>query len=135
MLLYRIDALSGRNTLSRFAAEEFIRNHPNFKITDTLEVEVMTLERLVDDHCDGVFPDLLSIDAEGLDYTILESTNFQTDLPRVLCIECTSSAGHVGQDIIDLARSKTFVPYVRMGENMIFLSPQAADRISSLSSP
>jgi FkbM family methyltransferase len=130
MTLYRIDAFSGRNTFSRAAADEFVKTHPQFAIVDTIEVKLVTIESLVDKYCEGSFPDLLSIDTEGLDYAILESASFANGRPRVLCVEGTSAAGTVDHEISELAQYKGFVPYVRMGENLIFLDEDTADCIS-----
>jgi FkbM family methyltransferase len=121
MTFYRIDALSGRNTFSREAALHFIDDHPQFKISDELQIPVLTLNQLIDQYCNGQFPHLLSLDAEGLDYAILESTSFATSAPVVICVETYSAAGRRSDDIFRLLELRAFVPYVRMGENALFL--------------
>jgi FkbM family methyltransferase len=130
MTFYRIDALSGRNTFSREAALRFVGDHPQFNISDELQIPVVTLNQLVDQYCEGQFPHLLSLDAEGLDYAILESTSFATSSPAVICVETYSAAGQRSGDIIRLLELRTFVPYVRMGENVLFLRRELGERLT-----
>lgn len=111
---YRIDTLSGRNTFSKTTAEEFVRKHPQFKINDVIQVEVATLNDIVQKYCDGKFPDLLSIDAEGMDFEILESADFSRSRPKVICAEIVTGADVVSTaSISQLLKSRGFVPYAR----------------------
>lgn len=90
MNFYRIDDFSGRNTFDREVAEAFIRANPAFKISDTVPVRVRTINEIVASECNGKWPDLLSLDAEGLDLSILASANFGDSGPLIIIVEAIS---------------------------------------------
>jgi FkbM family methyltransferase len=56
-------------------------------IEKELEVEVVRLESIIEEHLSGNFPDFMTIDVEGGDYGILESINFGKYRPKVICVE------------------------------------------------
>jgi FkbM family methyltransferase len=132
MTFYRIDDFSGRNTFSKEAAENFIARSPGFKISDTLTVDVVTLDQLINTFCNGRCPDLLSIDAEGLDYEILRSYSFATR-PAILCVETYSAAGEHEDDICELLKTKGFVRIIQMGVNGVFVDEQSCERANRTS--
>lgn len=129
LTFYCIDATSGRNSFSREAAERFVAEHPEFSITAEIEVAVTTLDRLVAEHCGGRYPDLLSLDAEGLDEEILAAADFATTRPRLICVEVDSAAGQRQSVIVNLLRDKGFMPQVAMGANVIFAAGEDAARL------
>lgn len=96
MDFYMIDERSGRNTFDKGVAEAFVKAHPNFSIKKVIPVEVMTINQIIGQHCNGVFPDLLSIDVEGLDAAILKSADFSKSKPKVICVEIENAAGNAG---------------------------------------
>ncbi|WP_315703694.1 MULTISPECIES: FkbM family methyltransferase [unclassified Bradyrhizobium] len=128
MTFYRIDAQSGRNTFSRQAAEEFVASDSRFRITDQILVKVMTLDQIVDAYCNGRCPDLLSLDAEGLDHDILHAASFVTR-PRVICVETYSSAGRDEDRISGLLDARGFRKIIQMGENGIFIDQQLSSGV------
>jgi FkbM family methyltransferase len=87
MDFYIFDDHSGRNTFDQAVAEAFVQEHPQFPILRRVSVEVTTINALVDQYCSGVFPDLLTIDAEGFDARILRSIVFGRSRPSVICAE------------------------------------------------
>ena len=42
---------------------------------------------VIENHCGGVFPDFLSLDAEGVDEIILTDLHNLNSLPKVICVE------------------------------------------------
>ncbi|MDE1925193.1 MAG: FkbM family methyltransferase [Patescibacteria group bacterium] len=77
------------STFSKTEAERLVREY-GFTITQTLPIEVKTVAEVIRDYAGGVFPDLLSIDIEGLDETILRSMDFTASRPKVICVETIS---------------------------------------------
>lgn len=126
---YRIDSRSGVNSFSKDAAESFVRNHPSFTIQDVLDIEVVTLNDVVDRHAGGVFPDFMTIDIEGLDFDVLRTTDFSKSRPTLVCVEAVSAAGSVADAMGRMMREKGFRPYVRTTGNLFFISPDAHDKI------
>jgi FkbM family methyltransferase len=89
---YRIDSLSGRNTFNKEVADAFVREHPNFKVSDIIQVDVLPLDEIVRKHANGVYPDFLTIDIEGLDYEVLSAADFSHTKPKAICVEAVSGA-------------------------------------------
>lgn len=52
-----------------------------------IEIEVRTLNSVLDEHAAEKVIDFLKIDVEGLEFCIIQSTDFRKHRPRVLCIE------------------------------------------------
>lgn len=128
---YRIDDWSGRNTFSKTTAEEFVGKHPQFKISDVIQIEVVTLNDIVQKYCEGKFPDLLSIDAEGMDFEILESADFSQTKPKIICAEIVTGADVISTaNISQLLKTRGFVPYVRTWGNAIFVNAEVSERLS-----
>lgn len=130
MKFYRIDRFSGRNTFSKEAAESFVRDYPQFKITDVLDIEVVTLNELVDKYSGGIFPQFMTIDIEGLDYEVLRATDFSRSSPILVCVEAVSALGSASTRMADLMRTKGFVPYVRTTGNLFFISKEAHTKLA-----
>jgi FkbM family methyltransferase len=124
MIFYRFGATSGRNTFSRDVAEQFIRQNAGAQISDTIPVRVMTLDQIIQTHCGGVCPDLLSLDVEGLDYDILASASFATR-PRILCVETISAAGDDEARLDALLRTKGFRRVIQMFANGVYVDADA----------
>lgn len=74
------------NTFSKVEAEKYCIESGH-KIERVQKVHVETLECVINTHCKGLFPDLLSLDAEGIDKLILESINYGSNYPKVIVVE------------------------------------------------
>lgn len=117
---YMIDQRSGRNTFDKATAELFVKENPKFQIREVIQVPVMTLNQLVDEHCPAGFPDLLSIDAEGLDTEILAAADFRQSKPKVICFELYRKP-EVQHSLRKHLWGWGYVEVVRMGSNLIFI--------------
>jgi FkbM family methyltransferase len=73
VMLNRISKDSGLNSLRP------IRGH---RVIDRVAVPTCTADEIVDKHAGGCWPDLLSIDAEGMDVEILSSINYARGGPK-----------------------------------------------------
>jgi FkbM family methyltransferase len=74
------------NTFSKEEAERMERE-TNYRIVDRKEIKVDTIQHVVDQYNNGKFPDLLSLDVEGLDEKILRSIDFAKYRPAAICVE------------------------------------------------
>lgn len=121
MGLLMFSSTSGRNTLcvdeaNRFTAES------GMQVKEVKNVKTATINQIVETYCGGKFPDLLTLDLEGLDHAVLESADFEKyGYPKVICVESRPGHPEIGQ----LLLSKGFFRYVRMGENLIFVEREA----------
>lgn len=78
------------STLSTFSKEEsenYVRM--GYKILDQPLITVDTVPHIVAAYNGGKFPEILSIDIEGLDYVILEGLDLSANYPKIICAETT----------------------------------------------
>lgn len=74
------------NTFSEQEAKK--KDRPPYHIVDTIQITVVTLKKILDDHLpSGMQIDFMTIDAEGLDHEIIISNDWSLYRPRVLLVE------------------------------------------------
>jgi FkbM family methyltransferase len=102
---------SALNTFSEKVTEA--RKSAGIKVTNVMQIPMLTLSEIIDRYANGKWPDFLSIDIEGLDYEVLDSCDFSRDYPLVICAEI---AGGRAVEILD---KKGFVTLHRTSGNTI----------------
>ena len=114
-------------TLNTFSKKEADSYHlkGNFRVVDTKKIEVYKIENIIDKYFKGIFPQFITIDAEGIDELIIESIDFVKSFPIVICIE-TISFSHNGNGeknikLIELIKSKGYLLYADTNINSIFV--------------
>lgn len=117
--LNRINATSGCNSILP------ITGHG--PLIDAIEVPVVTADMIVDLYADGCWPDLLTIDAEGMDLEILGSIDYARGHPKVVCVEAVSPAGDIASDLRDLMGANGYTPHSWCGSNMLFVRSELQD--------
>lgn len=116
---------AGRNTFCETEKEQMEREGHSVK--RIVNVEVHTLTWIVNNHCGGRFPDLLSLDVEGFDYGILETARFFPDhSPKVICVEVRKHQSEAFKAMLAL---RGFFSLVRLAENMIFVRNEYESRV------
>jgi FkbM family methyltransferase len=119
---YMIDATSGRNTFDRAAAEAFVRDYPSFTIETVINIQVVTLDSILEQYMYGQYPDFLSIDLEGLDYQVLKSANLAQSGPKVICVEVESAApGDDGGKIVGMLKRRGYSLFARTVSNAVMV--------------
>lgn len=127
---YRIDAFSGRNTFNKKVAEAFVLEHPQFAISDILQVDVLPLDEIVRIHNKGIYPQFLSIDVEGLDFEVLRAANFALSKPIVICVEAISGADSDDSlRLLNLLRKRDYELYTRTIGNLILVDAAHAQQL------
>jgi FkbM family methyltransferase len=111
----------GRNTFCPKEVESLKATHT---VCKTLMIDVLTLDQIVEAYCDGKYPDLLSCDIEGFDYSVLQSADMSKTWPKVICVE---TRRHESWQMRILLASKDFNYHCRMGENLFFVHKDVAD--------
>lgn len=113
----------GVNTFSREEADERIKM-PGLELEKTIMVPIATVASVLEEYCDGVFPDLLSLDVEGMDEKILRSIDFDVQYPKVICVETVifsgTDAGNQNDAISALLLSKGYQVFGSTHVNTIF---------------
>lgn len=122
MTFYHVAADPGRFTFD-------VATATTLGITHTEEVIVYTLNNIVDIARNGVWPDLLNIDIEGLDIDVLRSADFGENPPRVVIVEADNGGGDTSHELAALMAAKGFTLQSWAGSNMIFVRVADADRI------
>lgn len=85
------------NTFSAAVARKYVEEH-GLRIVETRRIRVQTFAQVVDSQMGGT-PDLVSLDAEGLDLEILRSIDCSRYRPHVFCVETISYADGDGSGV------------------------------------
>jgi FkbM family methyltransferase len=114
------------DTLSTFSTEEynsFIKHGKQLK--EIKKITVLPVIRILDQYNNGLFPDFLSLDVEGVDLMILKTINFEKSAPKVICVEAAAyspfGSGDRRNDIIDFLISKNYYEYANTNLNAIMV--------------
>ena len=112
------------NTFSKEEAEKYAQEG-DFKIKSIEKIKVKTLKNVLEDCSNGVFPQFLTIDAEGVDELIIKEIDFENNYPIVICIETisfsTSGNGIKNTKLIEFIESKGYILYADTNINTIFV--------------
>lgn len=114
-------------TLSSFSREEcekFISTGI-YHITNVLKINVTTIQKILDEFSNGVFPDFLTIDAEGMDFEILRTIDYTRSPPKVICVEAAEyspvGSGERRIELIDFLVQKGYYEYANTNLNAIMV--------------
>jgi FkbM family methyltransferase len=116
--LKRISLDSGLNSVMS------IKGH---SVMDTIDVPAITADELVNQYADGCWPDLLSIDAEGMDIPILRSIDYKRGGPKIICAEFVSPSGDVCAELRALMLERGYTVHSFCGSNMLFVRTDLMD--------
>jgi FkbM family methyltransferase len=114
------------NTLSTFSKSESDNLQLNGKKLLSIEkVKLTPIENILKKYFNDQFPDFLSIDVEGLDFTILQSIDFNKHFPKVICVEVAEysaiGTGAKKTDLVDFLISKGYSEYATTNLNAIMV--------------
>jgi FkbM family methyltransferase len=116
MKFYMFPGDGGRNTFSVSERDQIISE--GHRVERELPVPVITINDLVRKYCHGKYPHLLTMDIEGLDFSVLESADFNDSKPEVICVE---TRRHQGERMKTMMSLKGYVCAIRLAENLIFV--------------
>lgn len=112
------------NTLSKTEADERA-TLPGLSIQKELTIPVLTIGTVVEKYCNGIFPNILSLDAEGMDEKILRSIDFVKNYPKIICVETLvfagAEAGTQNAAIGDLLQAQGYTVFASTHINTIFI--------------
>jgi FkbM family methyltransferase len=122
MKFYMIDEYSGRNSFDYDTVATFVADYPEFTIKEVVDLPVMTVAKILHNRA---IPDFLTIDVEGLDYDILQSTDFKRYPFKLICVEVGGSDKMNYADAVSiLLEENNYFPLIRCGANLIFVDKQ-----------
>jgi FkbM family methyltransferase len=112
------------NTFDKAEAEKRA-SYGQFKIEEVLPVRLVNINELISSHY-KTYPDLLSLDIEGLDLAVLKSLDLHRFPVPVICVEtCTYSENHIrlkNHDIAEYLGSRNYELYADTYINSIFVN-------------
>jgi FkbM family methyltransferase len=73
------------NTCSDDDAAAYVKL--GYEIRNKYKIPVRTITQIISEHHHGVFPDVLSLDIEGLDERIIKSIDLSFSYPKIICVE------------------------------------------------
>lgn len=118
--------IMGDNTLSTMSSEEL--DHLlkcGHSILDIITIKTRTVNGVLDDFCNGIFPDLLTLDTEGYDLNILESIDYNKNYPKVICVESveysTTGSGAKQVELINYVVNNGYYLYADTNLNSILV--------------
>lgn len=118
---------SGLNTMSKMQAESILKELPEaFTHYDTVMVETITINEIIDKYFQDKPPVFIDLDIEGIELKILKSFDFKKCKPLIWCIETSEliteyQVGRKENDIIKFMKSKGYEVYADTYLNTIFI--------------
>lgn len=108
------------NTFSKNAADDIERK--GIKKINEILVKVDTYNNIVEKYCQNFFPNLISLDAEGLDETIIRSIDFTKYAPKIICVETYAyGVGEKNKNLINYIIGKGYEIHADTFVNTIFI--------------
>ncbi len=114
------------NTFVREEAERTAEEKGGYHIKEVKKIKIAPLMDVINQYNKGDFPDLLSIDVEGLDEQILKSIDYNLVVPKVMCVETLTFSTQQGKgekktELIEFVKSKGYMVYADTYINTIFV--------------
>ena len=115
------------STLSTFSKDECSKFEAigNCNVEKIIKVKISTIQKILEKYNNGIFPDFLSLDVEGMDFEILKSINYESNTPKVICVEAAEyspiGAGARRTELIDFLVEKGYYEYANTNLNAIMV--------------
>jgi len=112
------------STFSEKDAKNLVAQH-KFKIQEKRKIRVETINEVLTKYAYGASPEFFSIDVEGFEKQILNSIDFMTWCPKVICCETmsfsTTGEGKKDLTIAEHLKSRGYMVYADTYINTIFV--------------
>ncbi|MCX2575933.1 FkbM family methyltransferase [Pedobacter sandarakinus] len=114
-------------TLNTFSLEQIdlYKSEGEYFVKEIKKVNIDTIKNVLNKHNQGVFPDFLSLDAEGIDELVIKNLDFSNQ-PKVICVETlsfsSSGNGIKNTSLIDFIKENGYILYADTYINSIFVS-------------
>lgn len=119
------------NTFSKHDAERFGFEGP-YKIEKILKLRTDRIQNVITQYANNKFPQFLNIDAEGIDELIIDSIDFSSNYPIVICIETITFSekgrGIKNDALIKKILSAGYIKYADTNINTIFVRQDIWER-------
>ncbi|MDE6849049.1 MAG: FkbM family methyltransferase, partial [Ruminococcus sp.] len=113
------------------AVQGFIKENPNLKIERTLSVDSITINEITEKYFPEKAPDILNVDIEGMELTVLKMTDFEKFRPLIVICEMIEyknglTVGQKNQEIIDFMHGNDYEEFAFTGINSIFIDKRVS---------
>lgn len=124
---YMYSDTSGRNT---FSPAEVQSLESVMHVRNMVKLPLVTLKSIVDQHFEGIWPNILSVDIEGLDFDVLDTAPFRGDGapwgPMVIVVE---TRRYDTARMSAMLHHRGYHRYCRMGENLFFIRESFKEKV------
>lgn len=111
------------STFSKYECDAMVSNGK--QLLEIKKVKLVTINKILENHCLNIFPDFLSLDVEGLDFEIIKSIDFDKTVPKVICVEASEyspiGSGARRNELIDFLITKGYYEYANTNLNAIMI--------------
>jgi FkbM family methyltransferase len=116
-------------SLNTFSKEEMIHLEATGNLLkEVKKITMLPVNKIMEDYFKGVSPDLISIDAEGVDFDIIRSFDFNKYTPKVICIESINytpdGTGIKRYDLCSYIENKGYFEYANTNINSVFVNKE-----------
>lgn len=114
-------------TLNTFSREEALRycEKGEYKIKEVKKIQTKTISNVIATYAGNKFPEFLTLDAEGIDDLVLNSIDYESNFPLVICVETISFSeskqGRKNEKMIQFLIEKGYFLYADTHINSIFV--------------
>lgn len=113
------------------AVQGFIKENPDLKIERTVSVDSITINEITEKYFPEKAPDILNVDIEGMELTVLKMTDFEKFRPLVVICEMIEyknglTVGQKNQEIIDFMHGNDYEEFAFTGINSIFIDKRVS---------
>jgi FkbM family methyltransferase len=123
LLPFYIMEESSLNTFSKIELDNLLLTGQ--KLKNTINIAVLPINEVFEKYFNEEACDLLSIDAEGVDFEIIQAMDFNKYAPKVICIETINytpdGTGTKREDLCSYIESKGYYEYANTNINSIFI--------------
>jgi FkbM family methyltransferase len=124
LLPFYIMEESSLNTFSKIELDNLLLTGQ--KLKNTINIAVLPINEVFEKYFNEKACDLLSIDAEGVDFEIIQAMDFNKYAPKAICIETINytpdGTGTKREDLCSYIESKGYYEYANTNINSIFIN-------------
>lgn len=112
------------STMDKEQALHFQRSGES-SIEKEIEIEILTVESIIQQYLNNKVPHFITMDIEGLDLQVLETIDFNKYRPQVLCLETKDAYHNKNNKMIEFMKERDYFVCADTYINSIFVDQSA----------